>query len=259
MQELAVAPADDLAAKVRSFRDGLHITALRASPRTPEVHGAQATVALDVAADIEALGTWVYTGSLSVVLPTDAESSAEWRVVWSRAALHPALTGSRTLGTTRSFAPRAALLAADGTPLTGPGARPTAGLVRQLLGRVGTADAAGDGRLPGDPKGTTGLEAAFDRELGGGASGAVVVLDGGGRVQPLDHIDGTPPAAVRTSIDLHVQSVAEAVLATVVDHPAALVAIRPSTGEIVGMTSVPVQGFNRALQGRYPPGSTFKV
>jgi cell division protein FtsI/penicillin-binding protein 2 len=49
------------------------------------------------------------------------------------------------------------------------------------------------------------------------------------------------------------------VLGTVTDHPAALVAIRPSTGEVVAVTSAPQQGFNRALQGRYPPGSTFKV
>ena len=258
MRQLAVEPAADLDEKVASFRDGLHITALRASPRTPSVQGTTATVSLDVAADLEGLGTWVYTTSLALVLP-DAETPSGWRVNWSRQDLHPALTGTRRLGATRSFAPRAALLAADGTPLTGEGAEPTPGLVRQLIGRVGAAEESSDGRMPGDPVGVSGLQAAFDRELGGGASGDVDVLDGGVVVEVLDHIDGAPPTSVHTSIDLHIQSVAEQVLSTVVDHPAALVAVRPSTGEVVAVASSPVQGFNRALQGRYPPGSTFKV
>jgi hypothetical protein len=259
MQKLAVAPAADLDEEVASFRDGLHITALRASPRAAEVHGTTATVALDIAADIQALGTWVFTGHLSLVLPPDAESPDAWRVQWSRQALHPALTGTRTLAVTRSFAPRAPLLAADGTPLTGEGARPTPGLAGQLVGRVGTTEAASDDRLPGDPAGTSGLQAAFDVDLGGGASGDVVVREGDSVVEMLDHIDGRAPAPVRTSIDLRMQAAAESVLATVVDHPAALVAIRPSTGEVTAVASSPPRGFNRALQGRYPPGSTFKV
>lgn len=258
MKRLAVRPASGLAAKVASFHDGLRITALRVSPRTPEVHGTRAIVALDVAADIEALGTWVYTTTLPMVLPTTASSPRDWRVEWSRGALHPALTGSRKLGIVRTFGPRAPLLAGDGTPLSGPGATSTPALVRQLIGRVGTADADGDGRLAGDPKGISGLQAAFDGELGGSPSGAVNVLDGS-TVVTIDHIDGRASSPVRTSIDLHVQRVAESVLGTVVDHPAALVAIRPSTGEVVAITSMPLEGFNRVLRGKYPPGSTFKV
>jgi cell division protein FtsI/penicillin-binding protein 2 len=37
------------------------------------------------------------------------------------------------------------------------------------------------------------------------------------------------------------------------------VAIRPSTGEVEAIASTPVEGFSRAIRGRYPPGSTFKV
>ncbi|HWC40806.1 MAG TPA: penicillin-binding transpeptidase domain-containing protein, partial [Actinomycetota bacterium] len=44
-----------------------------------------------------------------------------------------------------------------------------------------------------------------------------------------------------------------------VAKPAAVVAIEPSTGELRAVVSTPVQGYNRALLGRYPPGSTFKV
>ncbi|MFC6934006.1 penicillin-binding transpeptidase domain-containing protein [Actinomadura yumaensis] len=42
------------------------------------------------------------------------------------------------------------------------------------------------------------------------------------------------------------------------DKPASLVAVRASTGEILAAANKP-GGYNRALMGRYPPGSTFKV
>jgi cell division protein FtsI/penicillin-binding protein 2 len=35
--------------------------------------------------------------------------------------------------------------------------------------------------------------------------------------------------------------------------------VRPSTGELVAVVNSPFNGYNRALLGRYPPGSTFKV
>lgn len=259
MQRLTASPARGLDRDVTAFRDSLRLVALRASPRTPVVSGDRATVELDVAADLDGIGTWVYSGRLSLVLPADAASPEDWRVVWSRTALHPALTGTRKVRVVRTYAPRAPLLAADGTPLSGPGARPTPALLRQLVGRVGTADASGGGRVAGDPKGVSGLQAAFDAELGGRPAGDVQLVDGDAVVELLGHLDGAAPVAVRTSIDLRIQTVAESVLAGVTDRPAALVALRPSTGEIVAMTSVPPRGFNRALQGRYPPGSTFKV
>jgi cell division protein FtsI/penicillin-binding protein 2 len=37
------------------------------------------------------------------------------------------------------------------------------------------------------------------------------------------------------------------------------VALRPSTGALVAVVNTPAEGYNRALLGRYPPGSTFKV
>jgi cell division protein FtsI/penicillin-binding protein 2 len=40
--------------------------------------------------------------------------------------------------------------------------------------------------------------------------------------------------------------------------PASLVAVRPSTGEILAVANKP-GGLNRGLLGQYPPGSTFKV
>jgi cell division protein FtsI/penicillin-binding protein 2 len=62
------------------------------------------------------------------------------------------------------------------------------------------------------------------------------------------------------TLDLKTQQAAEAALA-VAGKPSALVAIRASTGEVLAVANgpAPAAGYNRALIGRYPPGSTFKV
>ena len=259
MHELAVPPATDLADRVASLVDGLRITALRASPRAPIVTEDRATVTLDVAVDLRGLGTWTFVTRVPLVLAPDAANPADWRVEWSRDVLHPSLTGTNRLAVTRALAPRAPLLAADGSPLGGP-----------LAGRVGAAEEDGDDRLTGDPVGVSGLQAAFDADLGGTASGDVQVVDAAGNVvQALAHITGRAPKPVTTSLIPALQAKAEALLADLTVQPreneasfapnAGVVLMRPSTGEVLTVASKPGNGFNRALNGRYPPGSTFKV
>jgi cell division protein FtsI/penicillin-binding protein 2 len=122
---------------------------------------------------------------------------------------------------------------------------------RVLLGTVGpvTADDLKELGAPyqtGDQVGHgNGLEAAFERRLAGTPSGEV-------------RLAGKDGQAVETTIDPRVQQAAEAALDPVA-KPAALVAVRPSTGALVAVVNTPVDGYNRALLGRYPPGSTFKV
>ena len=68
-----------------------------------------------------------------------------------------------------------------------------------------------------------------------------------------------PGTAVQTSIDPAVQQAAEAALAPVSQY-AALVAVRASTGQVLAAVSVPeADPFDQALDGEFPPGSTFKV
>jgi cell division protein FtsI/penicillin-binding protein 2 len=69
---------------------------------------------------------------------------------------------------------------------------------------------------------------------------------------------GVVGAPVRTTLDPRIIAAADAALGTE-GNPAAIVAIQPSTGAIRAFANRPSNGFNRALQGRYPPGSTFKV
>jgi cell division protein FtsI/penicillin-binding protein 2 len=65
--------------------------------------------------------------------------------------------------------------------------------------------------------------------------------------------------ALRTTLDRDVQDAAEQALAGE-DAEAALVAVKPSTGDILAVANRPVDStFDRALLGAYAPGSTFKV
>jgi cell division protein FtsI/penicillin-binding protein 2 len=136
---------------------------------------------------------------------------------------------------------------------------------RMLLGSIGpvTADdlkKLGAAYQAGDLVGHgNGLEAAFERRLAGTPSGEVRLVGKDGQTAKVLHQfagkDGEP---VRTTIDPRAQEAAEAALDPVA-KPAALVAVQPSTGELVAVVNTPVTGYNRALLGRYPPGSTFKV
>jgi cell division protein FtsI/penicillin-binding protein 2 len=136
---------------------------------------------------------------------------------------------------------------------------------RTLLGSVGpvTADDLKELGAPyqtGDRTGHgNGLEAAFERQLAGTPSGEVRLAGKDGEATKVLHrFAGKDGEAVETTLDPLAQRAAEAALDPVT-KPAALVAVRPSTGELVAVVNTPFDGYNRALLGRYPPGSTFKV
>ncbi|MFC4373064.1 penicillin-binding transpeptidase domain-containing protein [Nocardia halotolerans] len=72
--------------------------------------------------------------------------------------------------------------------------------------------------------------------------------------------DPTPTADLATTVDIDLQNAAEGALAPLTT-PAAIVALRPSTGEVLAVAQndpADAQG-PLALTGLYPPGSTFKT
>lgn len=159
--------------------------------------------------------------------------------------------------------------ALDGVPgaLAVPGEAPLAesrGFARALLGTVGPATAEqleqlGDERGPGDTVGQSGLQARYERELGGAATRKIVVREDGVPVETLRELHGSRGRSLRTTLDIDVQRAAETALSDRNDK-AALVAVQPSSGDILAVANRPADdGYDRALEGRYPPGSTFKV
>ena len=128
--------------------------------------------------------------------------------------------------------------------------------------------------------GKIGVEQSYETELHGLTGFEEVEVTAGGRpVRTLSRTQATPGNNLRLSIDIGLQEVAEQAFA---GKQGALVAIQPSTGDVLAFVSAPsfdpnlfVDGIdqqtwdslnnspehpllNRPLHGTYPPGSTYK-
>ncbi|MEY2402591.1 MAG: hypothetical protein QOD38_142, partial [Acidimicrobiaceae bacterium] len=139
------------------------------------------------------------------------------------------------------------------------------GFATQVLGRVGEITAErltqlGPPYAVGDTVGLAGLELVYETRLAGRPSGTLDIADDKGTVvRTLQTFAGTDPLPVQVTLDATTQSAADQALAGTA-QPAAVVALDATTGELRAVASTPNdQEFNRALDGQYPPGSTFKV
>lgn len=127
--------------------------------------------------------------------------------------------------------------------------------------------------------GRSGLERTFDEHLQGRSGGEVWSVDPGGyQYEQIAFRSPEQGSDLMCTIDLDLQQAAERALA---GKTGALVAIEIATGEVLAMASLPNYDLNdltpfisyavddrirseggwlnRATQGLYPPGSTFKV
>jgi cell division protein FtsI/penicillin-binding protein 2 len=141
----------------------------------------------------------------------------------------------------------------------------TATFARALLGSVGPATkevvAASGGRVrAGDVAGLAGLQRSYDSVLAGSPGLAVRVTGKGAPAAPVFTAPATAGTDVTMTLDVALQTAAEAALAKAT-KPAALVAVRASTGDVLAVANggPGAAGYDRALLGQYPPGSTFKV
>ncbi|MDQ2850483.1 MAG: penicillin-binding transpeptidase domain-containing protein [Actinomycetota bacterium] len=142
---------------------------------------------------------------------------------------------------------------------------------RAILGTVGpaTADsvkATATSRNPvsgADMVGSGGLQGRYDAQLRGAPTLRINAVlpgaDGPQSTRVLTSLGGTAPVPLRTTLRQDLQGVAEQLLKAQ-RSASALVAIRPSSGEIlVAASGAGSNGYNTAFLGRYAPGSTFKV
>ncbi len=173
---------------------------------------------------------------------------------------------------------------------------PPNGMLAHVLGYVGEISPEqlkqqsykDKGLKPGDIIGLSGIEQIYDDYLRGRDGYREVVVDSRGRIQ--DEIETVPPVPGRDlvmTIDLDLQKSAEEQLANSVTRRGVIVAMDPNNGEIFALASYPTfdpnlfsqrittkEGraeyaallndpetplLNRAIQSRYPPGSTWKI
>ncbi|WP_085315212.1 penicillin-binding protein 2 [Derxia lacustris] len=161
------------------------------------------------------------------------------------------------------------------------------GHVLGYIGRISAKDAERieDWDNADDYKGTeyigkVGIEQSYERELHGSTGFAEVEVSAGGKpVRTLSQTPATPGNNLVLSVDIRLQQMVEQLYGA---RRGALVAIEPSSGDVLAFVSRPgydpnlfVDGIdpvnwktlnedpdkpllNRPLRGVYPPGSTFK-
>jgi cell division protein FtsI/penicillin-binding protein 2 len=224
------------------------------------VDGGSASARFTAAASLASGHVWSYQGRLGLVT-----RDRHWWVRWSPAAIYPALRPGERFVLSAAWPARGQILAADGTVLSSPAMIAKSGSISLLTGTVVAATAAqakalGAPYRAGDLIGQGGIEQAYQSRLAGQPS-LTIRLEG-----PGSHVDATaarfppaPGAPVRTSIDLRVQlAAAHAVASAPTSKPVDMVVLQPSTGRVLAVAERP-GGFDRALQGIFPPGSTFKI
>src|SRR5687767_846587 len=173
---------------------------------------------------------------------------------------------------------------------------PADGSLAHVLGYVGEISpeqlkqqASKDkGLKPGDIIGLSGLEQIYDDFLRGTEGYREVVVDSRGRIQAeIEIVEPTPGRDLVTTIDLDLQLAAEEQLRNSVTQRGVIISMDPNNGEILALASYPTfdpnlfsqrittKGgraeyqallddpqkplLNRAVQSRYPPGSTWKI
>ena len=144
------------------------------------------------------------------------------------------------------------------------------------------------GLKSGDIIGKGGLEQYYDEFLRGKPGYRKVIVDSRGRVQSeIDKVEPQAGQDLVSTIDLDIQTAAEQQLAATPTKRGTVIAMDPNNGEMLALASLPsfdpnvfVQGsktkegrkqiaaywqdpqrplYNMATQGRYPPGSTWKI
>lgn len=255
MKALTDRPPADFEKRLTGMRDELGVTRQRftvaaiGSPDGDKAGGSY-SAELTLAGD----RTWKYEGAMPFV-----KRDGTWLVAWSPQLMHPSLKEGQRLRAARAWPDRAAVLAVDGSDLSGS----PSGSAQQLAGPLGPASAEAAKKLgapyrEGDVVGAGGLQQQYERRLAGTPALAVQIVDADGKpVKTLQRFGGADGKPLKTTVDPKVQAAAGKALGDVRKN-ASMVAVRPSTGEILAVANKP-GGYNRALMGRYPPGSTFKV
>ncbi len=229
-QAAAVTDAVDAAgAALARTRQGMPGATFHAQlGRSPQVAEGTTTVGLDAGV------TWTLPGGVPLKYATKVElrlADDQWRVHWSPSLLHPQLAEGQSLAYT-ALPADGALVDRTGRPVPPEFAPVVMGSVRQAVGTL---------------NGTPGWQVAIVDQVG-----ATVAV--------LQEQKAQAAKSVTVTLDPKAQAAAQAAVDQVGGQAAMLVAIQPSTGEILAVAQNSTAGNDPlALYGHYEPGSTFKV
>jgi hypothetical protein len=222
--------------------------------------GGSARARFTATANLASGHVWTYPGQLQLVT-----RNRQWRVDWSPSAIYPRLRAGERFVLSAVWPARAPVLAADGTELSSPSVIAQSGSISLLTGTVVAATKAqakslGAPYQAGDQIGEGGIQQAYQAQLAGRPSLTIQVEGPGKRVDlTAARFAATAGKPVQTSLDMQDQMAASAAVSgAATSKPIDLVAIQPSTGKVLAVVERP-GGFDRALAGIFPPGSTFKV
>ncbi|WP_338897793.1 penicillin-binding transpeptidase domain-containing protein [Streptomyces sp. TG1A-60] len=216
-----------------SFVDTARIDDVRIEPRKPTGAGGR-TVPFSVAATVSYQGEskkLAYESELAVVR---GKTTGRALVDWQPSVVHPELKDGDSLFTGEAATPPIEAVGRDDTVLTKekyPSLGPVIDTLRERYG-----DKAG---------GTPGIELGI-RHTATNAGDTTLLTLAEGRAGQL-----------RTTISARAQAAAEK---AVKKYPeSSVVALQPSTGQVLAVANNREDGFNAAFQGALPPGSTMKI
>jgi cell division protein FtsI/penicillin-binding protein 2 len=185
---------------------------------------------------------------------------AEGGIAWDPSLVFPGLRSGEQLENRIDLAPRAAILARDGTPLAeGPAdarEHPLGSAAIDVTGEVGEAQEedqpalARQGFPAGTPVGISGLEQAFNARLAGRPGGSLLAVDQeSGSARILTQAQPTDGAPVKTTIDPDLQVAAVSGLA---GRAGGVAVLDARSGDVRALAG-------QAFSAPQPPGSTFKT
>ncbi|GGX45529.1 penicillin-binding transpeptidase domain-containing protein [Streptomyces fructofermentans] len=212
------------------YLDDAHLTKVRITPGTPS----GTTVPFSVAATVSYDGKskpFSYESELTVVR---GQTTGKPRVAWSSAVVHPDLKDGDTLVTGEAESPPIEAVDRSGAVLTKKKYPSLGPILDQLRDKYG--DTAG---------GTPGVELVVRHADENTADETLVTLAEG------------RAGRLRTTLSASVQAAAEKAVGKYAES--SVVAVRPSTGEVLAVANHREDGFNAAFLGKLAPGSTMKI
>ncbi|MEU2869845.1 penicillin-binding transpeptidase domain-containing protein [Streptomyces olivoreticuli] len=213
------------------YRETAHVEKVSLKPGT----ATGAKVPFSVTAEVvygKQRSTWTYESSLGVVR---GRSTGHALVDWQPTVVHPQLAQGESLATDASSAPQVTAVDRDGATLDAKDYPSLASVLPELRKRYGQ-------KAGGEP----GVEVRAVGPVGASAA-----------PKTLHVVSKGKPAQLRTTLDAGVQRAAESAVDRQTD--ASVVAVKPSTGEILAIANSKKTEFNAALMGQTPPGSTMKI